>query len=274
MAAEINHFAIWTTGSSYSPGEWHFDDISHPDVGVVEDFGDGVGEWSTHLTGNSSWGTDGGEGEFFWDTNVTESDVAYRSVPATQSAGPYSFTADLVSDPGDDINVGWYSDQLPDWGDWNRTGSDGRRQAGISFNLRREITGTVRLDTNVSSIDTGVSKDEAHEYIIKDLDFSTSPQTGTYEIRDENGSLLDSGDFEFDWGGAGEPVCSGDARFCDAWTDGDYTSSPPWQVYLSQGDFSVDVRTMASVPKGGPNVLHLTETTGGGTDGVIGWADG
>lgn len=66
-------------------------------------------------------------------------------------------------------------------------------------------------------------------------------------------------------------VCSGTSRFCDDWNDGDFTSSPPWQIYLDQGDFSADVRSMSGVPAGGPNVLHVTETTGGGTDGVIGW---
>lgn len=75
-------------------------------------------------------------------------------------------------------------------------------------------------------------------------------------------------------GAAGGGVCDDDVVFCEDWSDGDYTSSPSWEIYLDQGDFSAEVRTMADVPQGGQNVLHVSETLGGGTDGVIGWADG
>lgn len=64
-------------------------------------------------------------------------------------------------------------------------------------------------------------------------------------------------------------VCSGSARFCDTFSDGDYHDN--WTAYLSQGDFDANVITGNNVPQGGQNVVELTETTGGGTDGVLGW---
>lgn len=64
-------------------------------------------------------------------------------------------------------------------------------------------------------------------------------------------------------------VCSGSSRFCDDFQDGEYGSD--WTAYLGQGDFDAQIESRQDVPNGGTNVLEISETTGGGTDGVLGW---
>lgn len=62
-----------------------------------------------------------------------------------------------------------------------------------------------------------------------------------------------------------------DFAFFDDFEDGDFTADPAWSVYLDEGNFSASVANR-SVPGGGSKVLSLTETTGGGTSGILGWS--
>lgn len=62
------------------------------------------------------------------------------------------------------------------------------------------------------------------------------------------------------------------ADFYDGWEDGEYTTDPAWEVYQQEGDFDATVVDRPA-PDGGEKALSVVETTGGGTSGVIGWAD-
>lgn len=76
---------------------------------------------------------------------------------------------------------------------------------------------------------------------------------------------------------AGDGICADSARFCDDWSDGDYTSSPPWEVYQGEGreggdglEAEFDIRSRSDIPQGGPNVLRGTTTSGAS----VAWANG
>jgi len=64
-----------------------------------------------------------------------------------------------------------------------------------------------------------------------------------------------------------------DYDFYDDWEDGDYATDPAWGVFLSEGDFDAAV-VETETPDGGNHAIEVTETTGGGTSGVIGWDEG
>lgn len=66
-------------------------------------------------------------------------------------------------------------------------------------------------------------------------------------------------------------ICSSDARFCDSWNDGDLSG---WTKYLDEGNFEATVVNGSDAPTGGAVRLQLSETTGGGTNGVLGWEQG
>lgn len=74
-------------------------------------------------------------------------------------------------------------------------------------------------------------------------------------------------------------VCADSDRFCETWSDGESTGSPAWSVYLQEGDAAFSVRSSESVPRGGPDLLHVHESRGGAasdtsTHAVIGWEQG
>jgi len=58
--------------------------------------------------------------------------------------------------------------------------------------------------------------------------------------------------------------------FCDDWSDGNYREDPPWRKYRDEGDFSATVAE-TSDPDRSETVLRVSETTGGGTLGQLGW---
>ena len=62
-----------------------------------------------------------------------------------------------------------------------------------------------------------------------------------------------------------------DLAFSDDFSDGDYTDN--WEIYLDQGDFSAEVVAGEEEADGDNMQLSISETTGGGTRGVIGWTE-
>jgi hypothetical protein len=64
----------------------------------------------------------------------------------------------------------------------------------------------------------------------------------------------------------------GSAAFYDDFEDGNYTSDPAWSIYVDEGNFHANVVDQPA-PDGGTKALQIEEVTGGGTNGVIGWAD-
>ncbi|WP_440006371.1 hypothetical protein [Halomicrococcus sp. SG-WS-1] len=86
-------------------------------------------------------------------------------------------------------------------------------------------------------------------------------------------SLLLGGSLPLATNGGGALEIDDEPAFYDDWEDGDYTSNPGWRVYDDDGDFRARVRSQ-STPEGGRHVLQIRETTGGGTDGIIGWRTG
>jgi len=59
--------------------------------------------------------------------------------------------------------------------------------------------------------------------------------------------------------------------FSDDFTDGNYTDK--WEIYVNQGDFSVDVVADEEEADGNNMQLNVSQTTGSGTRGAIGWTE-
>lgn len=80
--------------------------------------------------------------------------------------------------------------------------------------------------------------------------------------------------------GVGLPVGTGSVgataadeyTFYDDFEDGTLGTDPGWTVYAPEGDFSAGVVDRSS-PDGGSKALNVTETTGGGTNGIVGWKE-
>jgi|GEM_PF-2523569 hypothetical protein len=196
-----------------------------------------------------------------------------------------TYVVELLDDSGSVLattnslyNPSYYTWRADLSGDTARiTRHDGVREDwNVQFTIVDDVSDFERTDTEPSAL---VENNAGDDYFTIDASqFEADLTNSRWALKMWDGGMETYPDYVFRISGDGSvgaieetDVCDVDSLFCDAFSDGDYSTK--WTTRLDEGDFTASVTTTSTAPLGGENVLELSETTGGGTNGVLGWSE-